>query len=132
MNLPKNLFTDGYSQPSLSKISITPNKTKLTLSNNGNATHLKADVNYFTNDITLENTKINGILKVFSLDDALVKTSSFPDGFTVNRSGTINFVTTLLDNSIKNAKIDVVFTTLNKTTQLSNHIKAEVNLDKLQ
>ena len=92
-------------------------------------TRLKVVVDYVTKDTSLVNTKINGIMKVSSLNGTALKTSSFADGFIVNKSGTITFATSLPGKAIQSVKIDVGLTDLSKTTQLSNVVNTTVNLD---
>jgi len=88
-----------------------------------------SQVNYVTKDTSLVNTKINGIMKVSSLNGTTIKTSSHADGFIANKSGTITFATSLPGKSIQSVKVDIGLTDLNKTTQLSNVVNATVNLD---
>jgi len=71
-------------------------------------------------------------MKVYSTDGTLLKTSSFANGIIVDKSGSISFDTTLLDNTLKNVKIDIVLTDLNKTIQLSNVVTSNVKLDVIQ
>ena len=68
-------------------------------------------------------------MKVSLLNGTALKTSSFADGFIVNKSGTITFATSLPGKTIQSVKVDVGLTDLNKTTQLSNVVNATVNLD---
>ena len=118
-----------HAQPNITKINLTMNSTKLAQSANDTTTRLKAVVDYVTKDTSLVNTKINGIMKVSSLNGTALKTSSFADGFIVNKSGTITFATSLPGKSIQSVKVDVGLTDLSKTTQLSNVVNTTVNLD---
>jgi hypothetical protein len=117
-----------YAQPS-EKITITLNSTKLTPLANGTHTQLKAVVGYVTKDISLLNSKINGIMKVSSLDGTVLKRSSSANGFILNQSGTISFATSLVGKTIQNAKIDIVLTDPSKTLPLSNIVTSNVNSD---
>ena len=77
----------------------------------------------------LVNTKINGIIHVSLPNGSLVKTSSFPNGFIVNQSGTIQFATSFADKTIQNVKADIVLTEPNKITPLSNIVTANVSFN---
>ena len=100
---------------SADKITITLNSAKLAPLTNGTHIQLKAIVGYVTKDPSLVNTKINGIMKVSLTNGTLVKRSSFPNGFTVSQSGTIQFATSFVGKTIQNAKVDIVLTDLSKT-----------------
>jgi hypothetical protein len=123
------ITTNVHAQPDITKINLTMNSTKLAQSANDTTTRLKAVVNYVTKDASLVNTKINGIMKVSLLNGTTLKTSSFANGFIVNKSGTITFATSLLGKSIQSVIVNIGLTDLNKTTQLSNVVNATVNLD---
>jgi hypothetical protein len=117
-----------YAQPS-EKITITLNSSKLTPSANGTYTQLKAVVGYVTKDASLLNSKINGIMKVSSLNGTVLKRSSSANGFIVNQSGTIPFTTSVMGKTMQNAKIDIVLTDTSKTLPLSNIVTSNVNSD---
>jgi hypothetical protein len=124
-----SITSNVHAQPDITKINLAMNSTKLAQSANDTTTRLKAVVNYVTKDASLINTKINGIMKVSSLNGTSLKTSSFADGFIVNKSGTITFATSIVGKTIQSVKVDIGLTDLNKTTQISNVVNATVNLD---
>jgi hypothetical protein len=90
---------------------------------------LKVIVNYETKDVSLINTRINGVMQVSLSNGSLVKMSSFPNGFVVNQTGTIQFATSFADKSIQNVKADIILTGLDKSTPLSNIITTNVALN---
>ncbi len=98
-----------------------------------NATHnqLKVFINYQTNDASLVNAHINGIMKVYVSNGTLVRTSAFPHGITIAKSGTIQFATSFTDKKIQNVKSDIGLTDLNKTKQLSNTVTTNVALKNI-
>jgi hypothetical protein len=126
-----SMITNIYAQPTLSKINITLNSTKLAQSTNDTSTRLKVVVNYITKDTSLPKSKINGILKVSALNGTLIKRSSFANGFTLNQSGIITFATTMPSKSIQSVKVDVVLTDLSKANPLSNVVTTNVNLEPI-
>jgi hypothetical protein len=89
---------------------------------------LKVIVQYKTNDASLLNTKANG-LRVFSLNGTIIKTSSFPNGFLLNQTGSIQFATSFTDKSLQNVKADVVLTDLSKINPLSNLVTTNISLN---
>ncbi len=117
-----------YAQPS-EKITITLNSTKLTPLANGTHTQLKVVVGYVTKDASILDSKINGIMKVSSLNGTVLKRSSSANGFIANQSGTISFATSLMGKTMQNAKIDIVLTDPSKTLPLSNVVTSNVNSD---
>jgi hypothetical protein len=124
-----SVISNGQAQPNLAKINLAMNSTKLAQSANDTTTRLKSVVNYATKDASLINTKINGIMKVSSLNGSSLKTSSFANGFIANKSGTITFATSIPGKTIQSVKVEVGLTDINKTTPISNVVNATVNLD---
>jgi hypothetical protein len=114
---------------SANKITITSNSAQFLPLTNATHNQLKVIVHYQTNDVSLVNIKINGIMRVSLPNGALVKTSSFPNGFIVNQSGTIQFATSFADKTIQNVKADIVLTDLSKMTPLSNIVTTNVSLN---
>jgi hypothetical protein len=98
-----------------------------------NATHnqLKVIVHYQTNEISLVNTRINGVMQVSLSNGSLVRTSSFPNGFIVGKSGAIQFATSFADKTIQNVKANIVLTDLTKTNPLSNAITINAALNNI-
>lgn len=79
------------------------NRISLTLVNSSFApmttihgNQVAVSVKYHINDKSLENKKINGLMKIFSSSGSLIHSSSFPDGFTAKkRGGTEDFKNTI-------------------------------------
>jgi hypothetical protein len=128
----------AYAQQSMAatstanKITITSNSVQFLPLTNATHNQLKVIVHYQTNDVSLVNTKINGIMRVSLPNGSLVKTSSFPNGFVVNQSGTIQFATSFANKTIQNVKADIVLTDLNKMTPLSNIVTTNVSYNGSQ
>jgi hypothetical protein len=93
---------------------------------NSTYNQLKLNVYYKTNNASLIGTKINGIMRVSSLNGSIIKTSSFPNGFLLNQSGVIRFATSFTDKTLQTVKADIVLTDLSKNHQLSNNITRNV------
>jgi hypothetical protein len=128
----------AYAQQSMAatstanKITITSNSVQFLPLTNATYNQLKVIIHYQTNDVSLVNTKINGIMRVSLPNGSLVKTSSFPNGFIVNQSGTIQFATSFANKTIQNVKADIVLTDLNKITPLSNIVTTNVSYNGSQ
>jgi hypothetical protein len=79
------------------------NDISITLENTSyvplNSTTSKVNVwvNYDIENKTLEDKRINGVMKVYSSNGTLIKYSSFPNGFLAKDSGSVEFKTTLKD-----------------------------------
>jgi hypothetical protein len=77
------------------KISIKLNNTQFTrLTDTGNY-QIKVFVDYSVTDPALIGQKINAVMKVYSSDGSLLKTTSFPGGFPVNRTGGTYLLTSI-------------------------------------
>ena len=71
---------------------------------------------------------INGKMEVFAPNGTLIKTSSYPNGFTITDGGIIQFATSFADPALTNVKTNVTLTDLNKTETLSNTLSSDVAL----
>ena len=69
------------------EISIKLNNSQFTRLNDTGNYQIKVFVDYSVIDPALIGQKINAVMKVYSSDGSLLKTTSFPGGFPVNRTG---------------------------------------------
>ena len=121
-----------YAQQSIAgknQITIAAGSTLFSPLTKATYNQLKVIVNYETKDVSLINTRINGVMQVSLSNGSLVRMSSFPNGFIVNQTGTIQFATSFADKSIQNVKADIILTGLDKSTPLSNIITTNVALN---
>jgi hypothetical protein len=65
-------------------------------------------------------------MRVYSLNGNIIKTSSFPNGFILNKTGTIQFATSFTGNTTQNVRADIVLKDLDKINPLSNIVTANV------
>ena len=91
---------------------------------------VKVGVNYTTTNNTLVGNTINAVMKVYALNTTAIKSTSFPSGFTANRSGMQEIKTTIGGNSTQNVIAVVQFTDLSKTLPISNPIQVDLNLTR--
>jgi len=105
------------------EISIKVNNTQFTRLNDTGNYQIKVFVDYSVSDPALIGQKINAVMKVYSSDGSLLKTTSFPGGFPVNRTGSTYLLTSIPVSPAQNITTETVFTDLNKTNLLSNPVK---------
>ena len=89
---------------------------------------VKVGVNFTTLDSTLIGNTINAVMKVYAPNTTAIKSTSFPNGFIANSSGTEEIKTTIIDNSTQNVTAVVQFTDTTKTIPLSNPVQIGLNL----
>jgi hypothetical protein len=104
------------------EISIKLNDTQYTRLNDTGNYQIKVFIDYSVTDPTLIGQKINAVMKVYAADGSLLKTSSFPAGFAVNKTGRTHLLTNVLSPA-QNITTETIFTDLNKTNPLSNPVK---------
>ena len=113
------------------EISIKLNNTQFTRLNDTGNYQIKVFVDYSVTDPTLIGQKINAVMKVYSSDGSLLKTTSFPEGFPVNRTGGTYLLTSIPISPAQNITTETVFTDLNKTNLLSNPVKTTPHMTDL-
>ena len=111
------------------EISLVLNSADFTsLSTNKTAHQVRVFVNYTVNDPSISSQTINSVMKVYGLNGTLLKTSSSPNGFTINNTGVQRHSTTLANSIIQNVTAVVQFTDISKIIPLSNPIAVKLNL----
>jgi hypothetical protein len=109
------------------EISILLDSAKfIPLSENGEENQVNVFVNYTVNDPSLVSQRINSVMKVYSTNGTLIKTSSFTEGFTINQTGSERHAT------LQDVIAVVQFTNLTKTVPLSNPLQTNLNLSEAQ
>lgn len=112
------------------EITISLNSAYFTsLSGAGAGNHqVKVVTNYTVSSPSVIGQKINAVMKIYSANGTLLKTTSFPAGFTVNKTGTQQFLTNLPNSTAHNITAVATFTNLPKTMAMSNPLKVPLNL----
>ena len=113
------------------EISIKLNNSEFTRLNDTGNYQIKVFVDYSVTDPTLIGQKINAVMKVYSSNGSLLKTTSFPEGFPVNRTGGTYLLTSIPIPPAQNITTETVFTDLNKTNLLSNPVKTTPHMTDL-
>lgn len=120
---------NGINAQSLEKLTIGLNSATFgPLTSNPSLNQVKLLVDYQTKDLSLVDSTINGVMQVYASNGTLLKTSSYPNGFTITESGIIQFATSFADPSLTSVKTNVTLTDLNKTETLSNTLSSDVAL----
>jgi hypothetical protein len=115
------------------EISILLDSAKfIPLSENGEENQVNVFVNYTVNDPSLVSQRINSVMKVYSTNGTLIKTSSFAEGFTVNQTGSERHATSITNSTLQDVIAVVQFTNLTKTVPLSNPLQTNLNLSEAQ
>jgi hypothetical protein len=84
---------------------------------------IKVLVNYSVSDPALLSQKLNAVMKVYSANGTILKTTSFPAGFNATKNGTQQLRTNIPISKIENITTVTTFTDLNKTFVMSNPVK---------
>ncbi|MGI9011406.1 MAG: hypothetical protein ACR2F1_09500 [Nitrososphaeraceae archaeon] len=104
------------------------------LNNNTNKTSDAAGLNNNkTSDAAgLNNNKtINAVMKVYSINGTLLKTSSYPQGFNYNNTESIKLATNMADKSIETVTAVIQLTNLEKTQPLSDPLTIKLALGQV-
>jgi hypothetical protein len=114
------------------EIVLTPRDTSFApVSSGEGGNQVKVVVNYAVHEPMVANDLVKGVMKVYSPNGTLLKTSSSPTPFpTTNSHGIATFATTLTDPTIKDVIAKIVFTNPIKTETLSNELPVRVTLIK--
>lgn len=110
------------------EITISLNSAYFTSLSGGGNHQVKVVTNYTVSSPSVIGQKINAVMKIYSANGTLLKTTSFPAGFTVNKTGTQQFLTNLANSTAHNITAVATFTNLPKTLAMSNPLKVPLNL----
>jgi hypothetical protein len=114
------------------EIVLKSNDAQFILVPGKNVEQVKLTTTYSVSDPATVGKQISGTLKVYTPKGTLIKTTSIPNGFKVDKSGFQQFVTVLPNSTIQSVNTIVLFTDLNKTVPLSNSINNKLVLNKTQ
>jgi hypothetical protein len=114
------------------EIILKLNDAQFFLPSGKNIQQVKLTTTYSVSDSATIGKDISGTMKIFSSNGTLIKTTSIPNGFKVDKTGFQQFVTSLPNSTIQNITTVVLFTDLNKTAPLSNSINTDLILNKTQ
>jgi hypothetical protein len=87
-------------------------------------------VNYTANDPSIVGEMANSVMKVYTTNRTLIKTSSSAEGFIVNQTGSQRHATTIADTTLREVIAVVQYTDLSKTIPLSNPLRVDLTLNQ--
>jgi hypothetical protein len=112
------------------EISILLNSGTFSPLTSAEGNQVRVEVNFTTLNSTLVGDTINAVMKVYAPNTTAIKSTSFPNGFVANSSGTTEIKTTIIGNSTQNVTAVVQFTDASKTLPLSNPLQIPLNLTR--
>src|SRR5215208_6612897 len=99
------------------------------ISSGDGGNQVKVVVNYAVHDPMIANDLVKGVMKVYSPNGTLLKTSSSPTPFPISNSyGTATLATTITDPTIESVTAKIAFTNPIKTETFSNELPVSVDL----
>ena len=114
------------------EIALKLNDSQFILLPSKNVQQVKLTTTYSVSDPATVGKLISGTMKIYTPNGTLLKTTSIPNGFKVDKSGFQQFVTSLPNSTIQSITTVVQFTDMNKTAPLSNTITNNLVLNKTQ
>jgi hypothetical protein len=132
-NLLDELFLPSHLFPLISadhgqEVSIMLDSAQFIPLTTGEGNQVNVLLNYKVNDPSVINSEINSVMKVYWPNRTLFKTSSSPEGFIVNETGTQRHATTITNSKLVDPTAVVQFTNLAKTVPISNPVQIRLNL----
>jgi len=111
-------------------VTINLDSVKFTSLDDSGNNQLKVEITYQTNDPKLVNTIMAGVMKVYTTDGILIKTSSIQSGYVLGQTGPMQFATTIEDQTIEDVKAEIAMTDTTHTEKISNTLAVEASLQK--
>jgi hypothetical protein len=99
-----------------------------------NENQIKIILTYLQNNDNVDeitNKSINAIMKIYSTNGTLLKTSSFPHGFIYNVSEPVQLATNIVNDSITSVNAILQLTNLEKTQPISDPITINLTLGQV-
>jgi hypothetical protein len=112
------------------EISLTLISAQFLPLSSADGNQLNLVVNYTAVNSTILGQTLNAVMKVYSPNTTTIKSTSFPNGFTANSSGTQELKTTIIDSQTQNVTAVVQFTDAAKIAPISNSIQVNLNLTR--
>jgi hypothetical protein len=111
-------------------ITISAGNSSFVPLTNTDANQVRVNIAYSLEDESLENEMINAVMAVFAPNGTLLRTTSFPSGFTAQSDGEETLRTAFRDKSLTSVSANVTFTDLSKTKSLSNVLTVNLELEQ--
>ena len=128
LNSMTNPTQSSYAQNTQGIVISNANSSFVPLTNT-DANQVRVNIKYTIDDDSLKNEKINAVMAVFAPNGTLIRTTSFPSGFTAESNGGVETLrTTIHDKSLRSVLTNVTFTDLTKTKSISNILSLTLDL----
>jgi len=111
-------------------ITISAGNSSFVPLTNTDANQVRVNIEYSLEDESLENEMINAVMAVFAPNGTLLKTTSFPSGFTAQSEGVETLRTAFRDKSLTSVSANVTLTDLSKTRSISNVLTVNLELEQ--
>ena len=110
-------------------ITISAGNSSFSPLTNTDANQVRVNIEYSVEDESLQNQVINAVMAVFAPNGTLLKTTSFPTGFTAESDGgTETLRTTFRDKSLTSITANITFTDETKSRSISNVLTLDLDL----
>ena len=110
-------------------ITISAGNSSFSPLTNTDANQVRVNIEYSVEDESLQNQVINAVMAVFAPNGTLLKTTSFPTGFTAESDGgTETLRTTFRDKSLTSITANITFTDETKSRSISNVLTLNLDL----
>src|SRR4030065_1973803 len=128
-------FIVGSAPPAFAQgtqgITISAGNSSFSPLTSTDANQIRVNIEYSVEDESLQNQVINAVMAVFAPNGTLLKTTSFPTGFTAQSDGgTETLRTTFQDKSLTSVTANVTFTDSTKSRSISNAITINLDLEE--
>jgi hypothetical protein len=112
-------------------ITISAGNSSFSPLTNTDANQIRVNIDYSVEDESLQNQVINAVMAVFAPNGTLLKTTSFPTGFTAQSDGgTETLKTAFRDKSLTSVTANVTFTDSTKSRSISNVLTINLDLEE--
>ncbi|MGE5685419.1 MAG: hypothetical protein ACM3ZS_09800 [Nitrososphaerota archaeon] len=128
-------FILGSASPAFAQgtqgITISAGNSSFSPLTNTDANQIRINIDYSVEDESLQNQVINAVMAVFAPNGTLLKTTSFPSGFTAQSDGgTETLRTSFRDKSLTSVTANVTFTDATKSRSISNVLTINLDLEE--
>ena len=128
-------FILGSASPAFAQgtqgITISAGNSSFSPLTNTDANQIRINIDYSVEDESLQNQVINVVMAVFAPNGTLLKTTSFPSGFTAQSDGgTETLRTSFRDKSLTSVTANVTFTDATKSRSISNVLTINLDLEE--
>jgi hypothetical protein len=112
------------------EVSITLDSAQFIPLTSGEGIQVSAFLNYRVNDPSIVNQRLNSVMKIYWPNQTIFKTSSSPEGFVINETGSQRHATTITNSKLTNPIAVIQFADLTKTMPLSNPLQIILALNQ--